>query len=273
MSRIIRESNLERLSSELEQYCIKNSLSSTMPVQQRAAKISGAIFLANSSASHNFLQICDDGFLASKEWLCTGKGVPIGPTCAEVALGTTGDIFFYLAPFRFPATACGLLFSPTLESERRDEGFSTPFDSGSLHHHCTRPDPSEPLQDFRSRHDLPLPEHRQYLEAAMHLLFERPEHYVDGIDPVVSGPIGLTGGDCRRWTHEVRLPGRVHIRTRHLQAVWASKRLAGTNRSVENLFTWCRTERVDCAWFEHPSGYEFERLRELCLDYIRSRVY
>jgi len=46
--------------------------------------------------------------------------------------GNEDSVFFYVAPFRYPNTGCGLLFAATLESAHRDDGAATPFDSGWL---------------------------------------------------------------------------------------------------------------------------------------------
>ena len=85
--------------------------------------------------------------------------------------------------------------------------------------------------------------------------------------------LGFSGGDCRRWTHEVRIPERVFIRTGHLQAVLAARSLVGASRPVEDLFNWCANEGADTIAFDHPSGDDFEELRRQCLEYIRKQIY
>ena len=107
----------------------------------------------------------------------------------------------------------------------------------------------------------------------MRFLFRAPEDYVEGVDPVAPGPLGLSGGDCRRWTHEVRVPGRVHLRTNYIQAVFASRSVVAAHRPVEDLFKWCSREGVDRVAFDHPAGADFAELRRQSLDYIRSKIY
>ena len=130
-------------------------------------------------------------------------------------------VFFFVAPFRYPSTSCGLLFSRTLEDEASSTGASTPFDSGGLVSKFQRPHPSEPVRDFFARHELPPSAHRRHLGMSMSLLFDQPHDYVEGREPKRPHPMGITGGDQRRWTHEVRIPDRVGVRGSHLEAVFA----------------------------------------------------
>ena len=103
-----------------------------------------------------------------------------------------------------------------------DDGVATPFDSGGLLKCFVLPGPETP-QQFLARHELPIPEHRRYLRLSMDTLFSHPRDYVEGTEPCRPGPIGLSGGDCRRWTHEVRIPDRIFFRGGHLQAAFAPR--------------------------------------------------
>lgn len=188
-------------------------------------------------------------------------------------MGTAGSVFLYVAPFRYPISGCGLLFASTLEKERRDEGVATPFDSGGLATVLVRPDPAEPVRQFLARHELPVPEHRRYLGLSMDVLFGKPEDYVEGTMPRWPGPIGLTGGDQRQWTHEVRLPDRVFVRGSHLQAVFAPRARVAADERIGKLFAWCLLEGVDRIEFDTPKGNDFEALRRECLAYIRRTLY
>jgi len=176
-------------------------------------------------------------------------------------MGTADSVFFYVAPFRYPNTNCGLLFAASLESERRDDGVATHFDSGWLTKMRAQPQPAETVRDFLGRHELPVPEHRRYLAMSMDVLFEKPENYIEGTDPRWPGPIGLTEGDQRRWTHEVRIPGRVFVRGSHLQAVFAPRARAAEDGPIGRLFEWCVENSVDHIDFEAPREEDFEGLR------------
>jgi hypothetical protein len=188
-------------------------------------------------------------------------------------LGTADSVFFYVSPFRYPHTGCGLLFAHSLESEYENDGVATPFDSGGLMNKFIRPNPDEPPKEFLSRHELPIPEHRRYLCQSKDALFHTPADYVEGSHPRWPGPIGLDGGDQRRWTHEVRIPDRVPVRGSHLQAVFAPKARVAASSAVEDLFQWCTTEGVDRITFDTPRGDDFEALRRECLSYIRRTLY
>ncbi len=190
----------------------------------------------------------------------------------EMKLGTADSVFFYLAPFRSPHTGCGLLFARSLEDYHKDYGVATPFDSGGLVDVFSRSDSAEQPRAFLSRHELPVPDHREYLRLCLSIMFERPVDYLSRVDPRCPGPIGLMGGDCRRRTHEVRIPGQVPLRGGHLQAVFAPTSRAAADPEINRLFEWCKREGVDRVSFKTSRGDDFEALRRECADYIRGKL-
>jgi len=234
----------------------------------RAVHLSDSLYLANSASDAKFSAICASGYLSSAASLG-----PMSPKCAEAALGTAGSVFFYVSPFRYPYTGCGLLFAHSLESEHENDGVAIPFDSGGLLKKLVRRNLAESPQEFLSRHEPPIPEHRRYLCRSMDALFLKPEDYIEGSPPRRPGPIGLDDGDQRRWTHEVRIPDRVPVRGSHLQAVFAPKARVAANPAVEDLFQWCAIEGVDHISFVAPGPDDFEGLRRECLAYIRRKLY
>jgi hypothetical protein len=260
------ETNLDDLCRRLDDYSRANLLAVPAQLSKMAKRLSDSLYLAHSTADAKFADICGSGYL-------TSLTKPLSPARTEVVMGTVDSVFFYVAPFRYPNTGCGLLFAPTLESACRDEGVATPFDSGGLVNRLTRPDPTEPVRQFLARHELPAPEHRRYLGLSMDILFEKPEDYVEGAAPRLPGPIGLTGGDQRRWTHEVRISDRVFVRGSHLQAVFAPRARVAADSRIEALFRWCAGEDVDRIVFGAPRGNDFEALRRECLAYIRRTLY
>jgi len=262
------KTNLDQLCRSLDDYG-KTALRE-VPGQPtaRAVHLSDSLYLANSASDATFSAICASGYLSSAARLG-----PMSPKCAEVVLGTAGSVFFYVSPFRYPSTGCGLLFAQSLESEHENDGVATPFDSGGLLKKLIRRNLAESPQEFLSRHELPIPEHRRYLCRSMHALFHKPEDYIEGAPPRWPGPIGLDDGDQRRWTHEVRIPDRVPVRGSHLQAVFAPKARVAANPAVEDLFQWCAIECVDRISFDTPCADDFEGLRRECLAYIRRKLY
>ena len=204
-----RIANLDRLCQELETHA--QSLGIPMGPSPVAEKLSQGLFLAHSTADHKFAQICAARCLSSNAKLAAEQGITLAADCTEVVLGTSDSVFFYAAPFRYPNTGCGLLYARSLEKDYESTGAATPFDSGGLRHKMVRPDPAEPVQAFLARHELPIPGHRRYLGHVMTALFEKPSDYVSGQDPRQPSPLGFTGGDERRWTHEVRIPRLVHV--------------------------------------------------------------
>ena len=273
MSRHQWQANLDGLCRSLEDYARNNGIGVPNPSSGAAARFSDSAYLAHSTSSGKFSDICASGYLNSKASLAAARGGSLAPGCVEVVLGTAGSVFFYVSPFRYPNTTCGFLFAKSLESHRSDDGVATPFDSGGLLGWFARPDPAEPPRDFLARHELPIPEHRSYLGLSMAVLFDKPLDYFEGTDPFWPGPIGLTGGDHRRWTHEVRIPDRVFVRGSHLHAVFSPRARVAADPEVEGLFQWCATEGVDRILFDTPREDDFEALRQECLAYIRRKLY
>ncbi|MBL8228922.1 MAG: hypothetical protein JNL98_10610 [Bryobacterales bacterium] len=266
MTRDIPLANLERLTSGLCGGELRHPSS-------ESARLSAALFLSHGTASSTFSSICArNELLSQSELIRMGLRNP-APECAEELLGTERFVFFYVAPFRYPNTACGVLFASALEEEHRHEGVAAPFDTGGLIHVFTRPDPSESPRTFLTRHELPLPTHRAYLALSMDIAFQQAADYIEGRDPSLASPLGITGGDARRWTHEVRIPERVSLQTRHLQAVFAPRARVRASQPVKDLFQWCLANGVDTVMFDTPSGDEFETLRNECLGYIRRKLY
>ena len=273
MSRHQWQANLDGLCLSLEDYATKNGIGVPNASSGAAARLGDSAYLAHSTSRKSFSSICDSGYLNSAASLAAARGASLPPACAEVVLGTAGYVFFYVSPFRYPNTTCGFLFAKSLESHYRDDGAATPFDSGGLTKYLVRPDPAEPPQSFLARHELPIPEHRRYLGLSVAALFAKPEDYFEGTDPLWPGPIGLAGGDQRRWTHEVRTPDKVFVRGSHLQAVFATTAQVAHNPPVRSLFRWCEAEGVDGIAFAAPRRNDFEALRRECLNYIRQRLY
>jgi hypothetical protein len=271
MSQLQRKANLNRLCEELDAYSASQVPPPPTHPSPLAEKLSNSLFLSNSSTPETFAHICQSRTLFSRERLAS-QGIPVKPGRAEVAMGTANCVFFYLAPFRYPRSACGLLFAGSLESERSPEATATPFDSGALHTHFKRTDPFEAAQTFLARHDLPIPDHRVYLQRSLRLLFRSPEDYLNRIDPLSAGPLGLSGGDSRRWTHEVRIPDSVSVAT-HLQAAFASHSVIAADRNIQSLFEWCEREGIDAERFHAREGLEFVDLESRSIDYLRKRIY
>jgi hypothetical protein len=265
MSRSNSDANLRRLLEELEALGLPNSGNTATLLANR---ISEDLPLAHSTSAANFAAVCGSGRLLSPKILDT-KGIKtLKPDAVEIVLGTSPFVFLYAAPFSFPSSGCGLLFERTLEVWHSSDGVATPFDSGGLIDYFVRPDMTESPQDFFLRHQLPLPEHREYLRACIGKLFGDPFDYLNGCDPVRSCPIGLSGGDRRRWTHEIRIPEEVIIRSPHLKAVFVPRRL-GLEPQVKSLLSWCHSEGFDVEVFDSDRQNDFAKLRNACLEYLQ----
>ena len=272
MSRDRCEKNLVRLLQDLDDYLGANGIdrSGVNPVSAKA--VAQNIFLAHSTSVSNFVKICDNsGRLLSPQALDL-KGIkPLQADAVENTLGTAGFVFLYAAPFSFPSSGCGLLFAKSLEHQHSSDGFATPFDSGALVNHFVRPEMAETPRDFFLRHELPISEHRNYLERCVGSLFVALSDYQEGNRPLHPGPIGLTGGDRRQWTHEVRIPDEVVVRSQHLQAIFAPRRL-GLVPEIKNLLNWCSSEGYDVEIFDADRENDFAKLRDACIEYLRTEL-
>jgi hypothetical protein len=266
------DDNLLRLRGRLEAYAAANGIPIPSPVPPEAKVLSEGLYLAHSTASARFSGIAATGRLLSTARVAAATGVPLKPGLVEVLLGTADSVFLYVGPFRYPPTGCGLLFARSLEEQHKEDGVATPFDSGGLVKEFTRLDLSESPSAFLSRHELPIPDQREYLGLSLSILFGKPADYVDGVEPRWPGPIGLTGGDRRRWTHEVRIPEQVWIRTGHLQAVFAPTSRIAADPEIGRLFEWCGREGVDRVSFPISRADDFEALQRVYLEYIRARL-
>lgn len=264
MTRQQRENNLARVCDDLTRHCASSLNLAQLPPP---APLAEALLLAHSTSSGGLAGIQRSGFLQSAAAVYALKGMPVPPDSAESVLGTSGFVFLYTGTFRYPRTSCGLLFAKSLEAQHKDDGEASPFDSGGLLCHLQRPDPAELPRSYLQRHSLPLPGHRDYLGQCLSTLFAAPEDYLKG-GPIHSGPLGLTGGDARRWTHEVRIPECVQLRGPHLQAVFVPVSFAGPNSAIAPLLSWCLAEQVDVVAYQTDDFENFETLNRTCRDYL-----
>lgn len=239
----------------------------------RADKLSRELFLAHSTKPTKFARICQDSQLVSAAEFNRRKGQSLPPDHTDVKMGTSDCVFLYAAPFRFPHTVCGFLFAASLEDERSHDGAASPFDSGGLVHHISFPPEFASPAEFLRQHELPLPEHRDYLRLSMDNLLDQPEGYIEGRAPNGPSCLGLSGGDERMWTHEVRVPKRLALRGSNLRAVFVHKALPATNPAIEELLQWCRTEGVDWVAFDGPSAGDFDTLKRECIYYVGRKLY
>ncbi len=263
------QANLIRLCDDLSA-CTK-SFSKPTPA---ASNLANNLPLSHATSDKNVAAICESDSFKSMATLIAEGSRQHRPDCAEVELGTTTAVFFYVGPFAYPATIFGFLFSAGLEAENQIDGSATPFDSGGLVKHFGWPaKTTESPKTFFDRHELPLPRHRVYLQFSLDHLFADPKDYLEPTDvELLANPIGLSGGDAiRRRTHEVRIPGTVKLRSPQLLAVFAPRNRVATQPHIRELFSWCRTNNVDRRTFDSPKEDTFDGLRSACLDYLYQR--
>lgn len=239
---------------------------------ERAAKLSSEIYLSHATKTTTFAKIAKSGNIYSRVAINKqDPSVKLGST--ELQMGTADCVFFYAAPFRFPRTTCGFLFAPTLEEERCEDGAASPFDSGGLVHHIQLPPGFTTPSTFLREHEFPIPGHRDYLCLSMDHLFDQPESYLEGMASPAAGCLGLSGGDNRMWTHEVRLAERVDLRSRHLRAVFAHRALPASNPAIQDLFKRCLSEGIDWVAYEGPEAGAFKTLQRECISYMQKKLY
>ena len=160
---------------------------------------------------------------------------------------------------------------PSLERDHSGEASATPFDSGGLVKVFRRPDMAESARDYFVRHELPVSGYRDYLARCLDTLFIAPLDYLAGREPRFPCPLGLSLGDQRRWTHEVRIPDQVHVRGAHLQALFVPRRLS-LHPEIEPLLNWTLSEGYDVEIFDTGRENDFATLKNRCLEYLRAKL-
>lgn len=269
-----REQNLKRVLHALEAHLMAQGATPgpANEVSPSAAKISGELFLAHSTSDVNFAKLCPlGGRLLSPAALDASGLKALKADAVERELDTAGYVFLYASSFAFPNSGCGLLFAPSLERERPGEASATPFDSGGLVKVFRRVDMGESARDFFARHELPVSGYRDYLARCLDTLFAAPLDYLAGWEPRFPCPLGLSLGDQRRWTHEVRIPDQVHVRGAHLQALFVPRRLS-LHPEIEPLLNWTLSEGYDVEIFETGRENDFDALKNRCLEYLRAKL-
>ena len=223
--------------------------------------ISTATSIANAS------KIIESRRLYSKKRLIEmGLSKKKGKKTPEEIFGTDRAVFFFCAPFAYPDTDCGFLFKPEIENVFSNHATTSPFDSGGLLEKFTINSSDKDPVSFLKNHLLPPVDHRKLLCESLMYLFAAPLDYIYGDDPIRNGPIPLSGGDRRRWTHEVRIEKDISIE-KHLEAVFVP-----INRTIEKnleiFLTKCKYEKIPVKKFVAPTHGKFEALKMECIDYL-----
>lgn len=181
-------------------------------------------------------------------------------------LGTSGYVFTYAAPFRYPNTSCGLLFRTDVETQSDVTAIATPFDSGGIVRFYLPQDSIKVQTKFLKDHEMPVPAFRDYLVRVLAWLFDSPQDYLSGMPPSHGWPIQYAGGDERRHTFEVRIPKGISIDGTLLAAFMP---VAVANQSW--ALPWCakwKSQGADIVLFGSPTT-DFRALQRECIDYLR----
>ncbi|MBB5037487.1 hypothetical protein HNQ64_001736 [Prosthecobacter dejongeii] len=196
---------------------------------------------------------------------------------AEALMGTTDDVFFYLGTFAYPTTECGFLFVHSLEHDHSGKGVATPFDSGAFASRVPAPAPYLDGVDFVRNHELPVPEYRQLLAALISHYAATPQAYLQNVEAFACHcleqrlhPFGISGGDRRTSTFEVRIPQRVPLQPPHLLAVFVKN---GHEKQIAELSSLhalgVRIERYSADPDQVDSFYA---IRESCINFIEEYI-
>lgn len=260
-----RRDNLTRLQGMLSAHCAPDS-TRTSAAQKLAVKMP----LSHAAPLGKLKAILLSEALLSQVQM----GRPLGN--AETRLETTDDVFLYLGAFSYPATECGFLFVPSVESDHTDQGVSTPFDSGALVSNIgvTPPAPYTDGIAFVRDHELPVSDYRSLLSMVISDYSQTTDHYLRHPADFTCAcgesrghPFGLSGGDERAATFELRIPQRVPLRPPHLRAVFVRR---GYELSeLSDLFALGVTiERYDA---DDDADF-FHALREACISFIQEHL-
>jgi hypothetical protein len=269
------QQNLERLLQAMEAHAAGRDHAG-LDSPDLANRLSVAMPLSHSLSRRQFAEVLRGGELLSQreQRLRHETASPAADPSTEARLGTDDDVFLYCGPFscgpKHPPAVCGFLWQPELETTRAAEGEASPFDSGGLMKHFNLPNPHESRSAFLDRHRLPIPGHRTYLAKKLHTCCCDPNRYLtcvaeDGTgvdDPVV----GLSGGDRRRWTHEVRIRRNVSIQD-HLDAIFVPQA-----KARRESFLLARLPRRVRIRSYINAGSDFRILQQQSIDYIAEQV-
>jgi hypothetical protein len=259
-----RQQNLARLCGAHSTHCVH------VTTRANDAKVMAyKLPLSHAAGEDTMVKILKSGALLSQ----TAVGLP--PHQAETALDTADDVFFYLGAFAYPETECGFLFLPALEENHQSDGVSTPFDSGALVSKVSPPtDYPRSRVDFVRDHELPVSAYRDLLgrviadyARACGVYLRAPEEFKCECGFVREHPFGLTGGDRRTATFEVRIPSNVPLSPPHLHAVFVRngfepRELAPLRRAG------VRIERFE----PEPGADSSGALREACINFIQENL-
>lgn len=258
-----RRENLDRLTGSLTSHCTE-SATQTAEARRWASRLP----LCHSLSFGALAGTLQDGELRSQ--LALGHE----PGEAETLLETADDVFFYVGAFNYPGTECGFLFLPSLEADHLEDGVATPFDSGALAYKLAPP--GGYLDGFACvrAHELPLDGHRGLLGSVICDYHPYPGGYLR--NPVshqcncgvlLPHPFGLTGGDERASTFEVRIPGRAALSPPHLLAVFVREGL----EIAELSDLYALGVRIEKFRPEENEDF-FHALRESCVSFIENHL-
>jgi hypothetical protein len=203
--------NLNDLVNQLESYGADQSecRERRLKPDPSARSLSTAMPLGHACGAASFQSVVRDGRICSRETL-ERRGIVLAGGNTERTLGTAGDVFTYVGPLRYPGTSCGFLLNPVIERRFTATALATPFDSGAIHKFGSHMSAEDQVA-FLRRHQMPVPEYREYFWRYLVFLFKSARHYVDGTGPDLSGPVRLESGDTRRWTFEVRFASELPL--------------------------------------------------------------
>lgn len=258
-----RQSNLARLTGALSHHCPASEA-----ISLQASTWAALMPLTHATPIGKLRGILREGALLSQIQL----GLPLGH--AEATLETGDDVFLYAAPFSYPNTECGFLFTASLEGQHTDDGVATPFDSGALAAYVAPPAPYVDPILFVRDHELPVSDYRNTLGSVMADYYPSPDQYISHPDrnechcgASRCRPCGIVGGDHRTNTFEVRIPQRVPLQPPHLRAVFV--RGGYEVPELSELFA----AGVTIERYEAEEGdVFFHAMRECCVTFIQTHL-
>ncbi len=260
-----RRENLVRMTGCLSAHC-----SADLEKSRAAQTWATAMPLTHATDFGKLPQVLHNAALLSQVQL--GRS----PGAAEAKLDTVDDVFLYAGAFSYPATECGFLFVPSVEVDHRNDGVATPFDSGALASMSVVQAPT-PCQDgvaFVRDHELPVSDYRGLLASIIadysrsaEAYLDRPDDFACACGTLRGHPFGLTGGDRRAATFEVRIPQRVPLQSPHLRAVFVRKGFAVAG--LHQLFA----QGISIVCYEADEGSDFfHALRTTCISFIQEHL-
>lgn len=266
---LLSSTELQGNLNRLRQHIVTTRCCKIFPAENSARDAAKNMPLSHTTSERALVDIIDAGALLSP----TARGGKSRK--ADIILGGTNDICFYLGSAAFPHNEFGFIFAAELPGVNQAKASSTPFDSGGCLQRYPLPRGSDGVTHVRT-HSMPVPECRQYLGDLLTSHYQNCIAYLTGRGfrcPVCLGdlpdPHGMQQVDdlALNRMHEIRIQNRLDLHPPLLIAVLVPENL--TSPAYSGLLAL----GVELIMYEIGGGSDRTyALRHASVDFIRTQL-